>query len=78
MLESGLGRRANIALAAIPGFTLPGDTSASDRFYECDLTTPVTLDADGHVTVPSGPGIGAAPDPDLLSKFTVDVWSYER
>ncbi|MFD9940502.1 o-succinylbenzoate synthase [Nonomuraea sp. NPDC059023] len=78
MLESGLGRRANIALAALPGFTLPGDTSASDRFYTTDLTAPVTLEADGHVLVPSEPGIGATPDPDLLRMFTVDTWSYER
>ncbi|MFI9559271.1 o-succinylbenzoate synthase [Nonomuraea endophytica] len=78
MLESGLGRRANIALAALPGFTLPGDTSTSDRFYETDITDPVTLEPDGHVLVPSDPGIGATPDPDLLRKFTVDTWSYER
>ncbi|GAA0592613.1 o-succinylbenzoate synthase [Kribbella sandramycini] len=78
MLESGIGRRANIALAALPGFTLPGDTSASNRFYDTDLTAPVTLESDGHVLVPTGPGIGAAPDPELLAKFTEDSWSYER
>ncbi|MFT3872779.1 MAG: o-succinylbenzoate synthase [Nocardioides sp.] len=74
MLETGLGRRANIALAALPGFTLPGDTSASDRFYSRDLTDPVTLDADGHVAVPVGPGLGALPDPDALDDYTVETW----
>lgn len=70
MLETGLGRRANIALAALPGFTLPGDTSASDRYYERDLTDPVILEG-GHVRVPTGPGIGAVPDEDALREFTV-------
>lgn len=46
--------------------------------YATDLTAPVTLEADGHVLVPSEPGIGATPDPDLLRTFTVDTWSYER
>jgi O-succinylbenzoate synthase len=70
MLETGLGRRANIALAALPGFTLSGDTSASDRFYTRDLTDPVVLE-DGHVAVPTDPGLGAVPDEDALREFTV-------
>jgi O-succinylbenzoate synthase len=69
MLESGLGRRANIALAGLPGFTLPGDTSASDRYYAQDLTPPVVL-VDGTVEVPTGPGIGAVPDEDVLAELT--------
>jgi O-succinylbenzoate synthase len=60
MLETGLGRAANVALAALPGCTLPGDTSASDRYFRTDITTPFTLD-DGHLQVPSGPGIGVEP-----------------
>ncbi len=51
MLESGLGRAANVALAALPGFVLPGDTSASDRYYAQDITAPFVLE-DGHVAVP--------------------------
>ena len=43
MLETGIGRAANVALAALPGFTLPGDTSASDRYYRQDLTAPFVL-----------------------------------
>src|SRR6184192_4227890 len=44
MLETGIGRAANIALAALPNFTLPGDTSASNRYYLRDITTPVVLE----------------------------------
>lgn len=72
MLETGLGRAANVALAALPGFTLPGDTSASDRYYARDVTEPFTLD-DGHVAVPSGPGLGVDPLPDVLEKLTTDT-----
>ena len=57
MLETGIGRAANIALAALPGFTLPGDTSASDRYYAHDLTAPFEL-TNGRIAVPEGPGIG--------------------
>ena len=70
MLETGLGRAANVALAALPGFTLPGDTSASDRYYRMDITAPFVLD-DGHLNVPTGPGVGVEPIPDLLADVTV-------
>ena len=70
MLETGIGRSANAALAGLPGFTLPGDISASDRFYQLDITEPVVMEA-GAVTVPRGPGFGVEPIPDLLEEFTV-------
>jgi O-succinylbenzoate synthase len=69
MLETGLGRAANVALAALPGFTLPGDTSGSDRYYATDITEPFVLDA-GHLSVPTGPGIGVTPLPDALDALT--------
>jgi len=69
MLETGLGRAANVALAALPNFTLPGDTSASDRYYHTDITRPFTLD-DGYVRVPTGAGIGVDPDPEALAAAT--------
>lgn len=69
MLETGLGRAANVALAALPGFTLPGDTSASDRYYAMDITEPFRL-ADGHLTVPTDPGLGLTPLPDALDAVT--------
>ncbi|MFD8570341.1 o-succinylbenzoate synthase [Streptomyces sp. NPDC059639] len=70
MLETGIGRAANVALAALPGFTLPGDTSASNRYYRTDITEPFVL-ADGHLPVPEGPGLGLAPLPDALEEVTV-------
>ena len=69
MLETGLGRAANVALAALPGFTLPGDTSASGRYYRTDVTAPFVLDH-GHLTVPTGPGLGVAPLEDELAAVT--------
>lgn len=72
MLETGIGRAANAALAALPGFTLPGDVSASDRFYERDIVTePIVLD-DGFVRVPTGPGLGVEIDAAALDEFTVE------
>ncbi|MFC4913782.1 o-succinylbenzoate synthase [Actinomadura gamaensis] len=69
MLETGIGRAANLALAALPGFTLPGDTSASRRYFAEDVTEPFELD-DGHLDVPDGPGIGVEPVQDRLHAFT--------
>lgn len=74
MLETGIGRAANVALAALPGFTLPGDTSASSRYYATDITEPFVLE-DGRLRVPTGPGIGVDPVPALLAEFT--TWSAE-
>jgi O-succinylbenzoate synthase len=68
MLETGIGRAANAALAALPGFTLPGDTSASDRYYAQDVTRPFVLE-DGHLTVPTGAGIGVDPLPEVLAEL---------
>ena len=73
MLETGLGRAANVALAALPGFTLPGDTSASDRYYRQDVTTQPFVLEDGYVRVPSGPGLGVEPDRDVLAGLTKSV-----
>jgi O-succinylbenzoate synthase len=72
MLETGVGRAANLALAALPGFTLPADLSASDRYYRRDVTEPFVLGA-GHLDVPSGPGIGVVPDADVLRDLGATV-----
>jgi O-succinylbenzoate synthase len=69
MLETGLGRAGNVALAALPGFVLPGDTSASDRYYRTDITEPFVLE-DGHLAVPSGPGLGVSPVTERLDEVT--------
>jgi O-succinylbenzoate synthase len=71
MLETGIGRAANLALAALPGFTLPGDTSASGRYFAEDLTEPFVLGRGGTMELPSGPGLGVSPDPDRLERFTL-------
>ena len=68
MLETGLGRAANVALAALPGFTLPGDTSASRRYYAEDLTEPFEL-VDGRLRVPTGPGTGVAVRTGLVAEW---------
>ena len=72
MLETGLGRAANVALAAGPEFTLPGDVSASERFYVRDVVPPFVLD-DGHLQVPTGPGLGVEPLMDVLDEMTTSV-----
>ncbi|MHB8274426.1 MAG: o-succinylbenzoate synthase [Dermatophilaceae bacterium] len=69
MLETGIGRAANVALAGLPNFVLPGDTSASNRYYTQDLTAPFILES-GHLRVPTGPGIGVAVLPDVLADVT--------
>ena len=65
MLETGIGRAANLALAALPGFTLLPDLSASDRYFETDLTDPFVL-RDGGLDVPTGAGIGVTPRSEVL------------
>jgi len=58
-------------LASMPGVTLPGDTSASNRYFPEDLTAPFVLEPDGTMGVPHGPGIGVGPIPDRLEGCTV-------
>ncbi len=70
MVETGIGRAANAALAALPGFTLPGDVSASNRFYAQDIVTEPIQIVDGHVTVPTTPGMGFDIDLDVLDSVT--------
>lgn len=74
MLETGIGRAANVALAALPNFVLPGDTSASDRYYASDITEPFVLE-NGDVRVPTGPGLGVTVDRDALAaRTTATEW----
>jgi len=69
MLETGIGRAGNVAMAAMPNFTLPGDTSASDRYFHRDITEPFVL-RDGRLKVPTGPGLGVTVDEDFLASVT--------
>ena len=73
MLESGIGRAYNVALASLPNFVLPGDISPSARYWRQDIVTPEwTMDADGMVAVPRDqPGLGVTVDRDRVENLTV-------
>ncbi len=72
MLETGVGRASNLALASLPGFVLPGDISASNRYYAEDITRErFSLNPDSTIDVPSGPGLGVTVDTSALKKFTL-------
>jgi len=75
MLETGIGRAGNVAMAAMPNFTLPGDTSASDRYYHRDITQPFVLH-DGRLKVPVGPGLGVEVDQDYLDSITSSITTF--
>jgi O-succinylbenzoate synthase len=78
MLESGIGRLANVHLQTLPGFKLPGDTSASARYFDEDLIEPaVTVDARGRIRVPDQPGLGHEVVWPRVDRATVhrDVWT---
>jgi O-succinylbenzoate synthase len=71
MLETGIGRAHNVALASLPGFTLPGDISGSARYFHEDIVDPpFVVNDDGTMTVPTGPGIGVAVVQDRLAAAT--------
>ncbi len=72
MDETGIGRAFNIHLQTAPGFTLPGDTSETSRYFHEDIVAPpVTLDARGCIAVPPGPGIGVEVVPERLARLTL-------
>jgi O-succinylbenzoate synthase len=75
MLETGIGRAGNVAMAAMPHFTLPGDTSASDRYYNRDVTQPFVL-RDGRLDVPDAPGLGVEVDLEFLESITTWKQTY--
>jgi O-succinylbenzoate synthase len=72
MLETGIGRAGNVAMAAMPNFTLPGDTSGSDRYFRRDITEPFVL-TDGRLNVPTGPGLGVTVDMEFLDEITHSI-----
>jgi o-succinylbenzoate synthase len=78
MLESGIGRAGNVALASLPNFTLPGDISASKRYYKEDIVDPeFVVNPDGTMDVPTKPGIGVEVNMKMLDKVTVRSESYK-
>lgn len=72
MLETNVGRAANLALASLPGFSLPGDISASERYYASDIASPgFSLNPDSTIDVPDRPGLGVEIDEEALNRFTI-------
>lgn len=72
MDETGIGRAVNIHLQTVPGFTLPGDTSETSRYFTEDIADPpVVLDKEGFIAIPPGPGLGIHIDPERLNRYLV-------
>jgi O-succinylbenzoate synthase len=79
MLESGIGRAGNVAIASLPNFKLPGDLSASRRYYHEDIVEPeFEVDTNGEMRVPAGEGIGVEVIPDKLDRVTVSSQVFRR
>ncbi|MFZ2096482.1 MAG: o-succinylbenzoate synthase [Anaerolineales bacterium] len=73
MLETGVGRASNLAIASLPGFSLPGDISATDRYYDEDITQErFVLNPDSTIDVPNAPGLGVSINPAVLDKVTIN------
>jgi O-succinylbenzoate synthase len=77
MLEAGVGRAYNLALASLPGFTLPGDISESRRYWKEDIVEPEFIMEDGLMRVPSGPGLGVEVRVDRVESLTRARWEAE-
>jgi O-succinylbenzoate synthase len=72
MLETGIGRASNLALASLPGFSLPGDISASERYYARDITRErFVLKPDSTIDVPDLPGLGVSINERALATFAL-------
>lgn len=69
MHEFGVGRAANLALASLKGFSVPGDVSGSDKYFEEDIITEPILAHDGLIAVPTGPGLGVVVDETILKRY---------
>jgi len=74
MLETGVGRAANLSVSSLPGFTLPADISATERYYEEDITEQsFHLNPDSTIDVPTGPGLGIDVDPEAVKRVALEV-----
>lgn len=71
MLEAGVGRAQSLAVSTLPGFTIPGDTAGSARYWEKDIIVPEVAVSDGTVRLPEQPGIGYDVDFEALERFTI-------
>jgi O-succinylbenzoate synthase len=74
MLESGIGRAANVHLSTLPNFSLPGDIAASQRYFNPDLIDPpIEVAADGTIAVPTGPGLGVSINEERIERASLRV-----
>ena len=71
MHEFGIGRAANVAIASLPGFTIPGDVSGSDKYYAEDIVEPPILAQQGAIAVSSSPGLGVEPIEERIRARTI-------
>jgi O-succinylbenzoate synthase len=79
MLETGIGRAANVAVASLPGFTLPGDISASARYFPEDVVDPpFVLNPDSTLSVPTNPGLGINVRQDVIDRLTLRQKTFKR
>ncbi|MEW6697460.1 MAG: o-succinylbenzoate synthase [Bacillota bacterium] len=78
MLEAGVGRAHNVAITTLPGFTLPGDTAASSRYWEQDIIQPEVTVENGLIQVPDKPGIGYEPVREIIDRFTLYSETFRR
>ena len=76
MLEAGIGRAHNIAITSLKGFTLPGDTAASSRYWAEDIIEPEVTVQDGYIEVPKSAGIGYEVDREKLAKYTTEKLTF--
>jgi O-succinylbenzoate synthase len=77
MLEMGIGRAHNVHLASLPNFSLPGDVSASERYFATEIIgEPFTVERDGTMRVPTGPGIGVTVLEKVIRKIAVQTKQY--
>ncbi len=78
MLETGVGRASNLALAALPNFKFPGDISATERYYAEDITNEIfTLNPDSTIDVPTGPGLGITINQAALARYTLEKQTFK-
>jgi o-succinylbenzoate synthase len=78
MHEFGIGRAANLAISSLPGFTLPGDISGSDKYYAEDILETPLIAVEGAIPVPTGPGLGVTPNQDLINRQTLRTITLTR
>lgn len=78
MHEFGIGRAANVAISSLPGFTLPGDVSGSDKYWHEDIVEPPILAPNGAITVPTGPGLGVEPVLERIDRACLRQWTIKE